>query len=1436
VPDLHLSPHLKLPLRFKLATFGWIVCCAVFAASNPGSDRPRFTAKELAQGYLDRVVIAKPHASHRATVDADEAAEGVRVRQKFSRFDELRVIVLEAGDTADAAFERLRATGRYEYVEPDYIRHAEVAPNDPEFARQWALSNTGQDNGKPGADISAPAAWDVLHDAPGVIIAVIDSGVNANHTDIAANLWNNPAPTRGDLHGISYRTDSSGSQIVSGDPVDDVGHGTHVAGTIGAVGNNSNGISGVAWRVQIMALKFLGGSDGTGTTSDETSCLDYAIAHGAHIINASFGENGGTPLSSTERDAIARTRSAGIIFVAAAGNETSNMDVARHYPASIPLDNIVAVGASTNRDELAAFSNYGAAVELFAPGNNIRSLDYLAPNGGTTEKSGTSMAAPHVAGALALLKAKFPADTYRQLINRLLRGVDAGGAFAGRAQTNGRLNLFKALTTTSNAPFNDDFAARPRLGGDNLSLRASNVGASLEGGEPAHGGVMTGATLWWEWVAPSSRPVFINTSGSDYDTVLAVYTGGSLAALAPVVANDDDGTSTTSRVSFTAQAGAAYEIVVGGKNGATGQTYLNLSLAPANDDFATPVTLTGASAHVTATNSQCSLEPGEPLILGNAGGTSLWYAWTAPKSGRCQVSVYSVDFDPLLGIYTGDTLAALNLVAANDNTGPGNSQPQSLCTFDAVAGTTYRIKVDAKNPAFTGEFTLSLTDSLWQFTTGRTARLTGREVTTSPAIAPDGTIVFGCTDKVIYALNPDGTTRWTYATDGGTGSGGGGFDTSSAAIADDGTIYLGASDGKFYALTSAGLVRWTHDFGSSYSASNSPALAADGTIYVKVSDGFLYALNPASGAVKWSYNLNAPSSYASPSVAPDGTIYIGAEKKSACFYALNPDGTLKWSFAGSPQSTNDDVYTVAAIDGAGNVYFGTLAGNFYSLTRDGQLRWTYTGTDKLSTSSSPALSADGATVYFAGYDKRLHAVNTSTGIARWTYQLDGEVRASSPAVDASGVVYVGCYDYRLYAINPNGTLKRTYDTGNWLRSSPAIAGNTLYLGSNDRKLYAFDIGTGVAAGPWPQYRGNSRRTGRVATTPFAITAAPTAQTALIGSPLTLAVVATGSAPLGYQWMKNGAAIAGATRDTLTIANVAASDAGNYSVVVTNGGGATSATFVPVPITVVVPVPGRLVNLSVRTAAGVGTQTLTVGFSVSAGATKPLLIRGVGPGLKPFGVEGALDDPQLRLLSGAAVLAANDNWGGGSVLTTTAASVGAFALDPASKDAALTSNLGAGGYTVQISGVNNTSGIALAELYDTEPTTVAALSRLTNLSARAIVARGSGVLIAGFTISGNVPKTVLIRGIGPALAGFGVDGALIDPKLEIFSGSTKIAENDNWGGTLALTKAFDATGAFQLPPLGKDAALLLTLSPGSYTAQVSGIGGTSGIALIEVYEL
>jgi len=258
-----------------------------------------------------------------------------------------------------------------------------------------------------------------------------------------------------------------------------------------------------------------------------------------------------------------------------------------------------------------------------------------------------------------------------------------------------------------------------------------------------------------------------------------------------------------------------------------------------------------------------------------------------------------------------------------------------------------------------------------------------------------------------------------------------------------------------------------------------------------------------------------------------------------------------------------------------------------------------------------------------------------------------------------------------------------------------------------------------------------------------------------------------------------------------------------------------------------------VNLSVRAIPGPDDRALLVGFVVDSG-TKSMLVRAVGPGLSTYTDAAVFQDPKLTLYNGGSAIISNDNWGGADTLKSNFARLGAFPLPDASKDAVVLTNLAPKGYTASVSGTG--TGLAMAEIYDAD-TAAQPSGRLVNLSARAHAGPGDGVLIVGFVISGDTPMRVLVRAIGPTLSNYGVTTALADPQLDIYQGSTLVQHNDNWSGSSELTAAFTKTGAFALPdPASKDAALIVTLQPGAYTAIVSGVAGADGIALAEVYEL
>ncbi len=324
-------------------------------------------------------------------------------------------------------------------VEPNYRIQLAAVPNDPMFSSQWALANN-----QTGADIRALAAWDINTNASNIIVAVIDTGIDYTHSDLAANIWRNSReiPNNGfDDDGNGYIDDVFGYDFANNDsdPMDDHGHGTHVAGIIGAVANNGRGIAGVAWNVRLMAVKFLN-ANGTGTVADAVRAIDYAVQMGARIINASWG---GAGYSSILGQAIKRAENAGVLFVTAAGNNGTNNDQTPTYPASFSNTNILAVAASDRNDNLATFSNFGpSTVHLAAPGVAILST---LPNNGYASWSGTSMAAPHVSGAAALLWARHPDWNFRQVKDRLLQTVDPLSSLQGKVLTGGRLNLERAL-------------------------------------------------------------------------------------------------------------------------------------------------------------------------------------------------------------------------------------------------------------------------------------------------------------------------------------------------------------------------------------------------------------------------------------------------------------------------------------------------------------------------------------------------------------------------------------------------------------------------------------------------------------------------------------------------------------------------------------------------------------------------------------------------------------------------------------------------------------------------------------------------------------------------------------------------------------------------------------------------------------------------------
>lgn len=394
------------------------------------------------------------------------AALGAEISDDFSAegLKGMQMIDVDGNMSVEKVIAELNKSSYVAYAEPNYIIQLSLpaspeapgpesvgvqsvtgAPNDPRFSEQWALANTGQTGGTSGADIDALSAWSTSTGSDSIVVAVIDTGVDYTHPDLAANIWTNPGEIPGngiDDDGNGYIDDVHGWDFINNDndPMDDNGHGTHCAGIIGAVGNNGIGISGVNQKVKIMPLKFLR-ADGNGDVAASLNAIAYARKMGANVISCSWG---GTARSQALADAISGTNK---LIACAAGNSGVNTDVIPQYPSCFDYPQIISVAASDANDGIPSYSNYGpASVDVAAPGDGILSTYPTALGYQYVKMKGTSMAAPHVAGLAALLLSKNPGLTPAELKQLILNNSDKAQAFAGKTVSGGRINGAKTLS------------------------------------------------------------------------------------------------------------------------------------------------------------------------------------------------------------------------------------------------------------------------------------------------------------------------------------------------------------------------------------------------------------------------------------------------------------------------------------------------------------------------------------------------------------------------------------------------------------------------------------------------------------------------------------------------------------------------------------------------------------------------------------------------------------------------------------------------------------------------------------------------------------------------------------------------------------------------------------------------------------------------------
>ena len=446
-------------MRRYIGLFG-IAAVVLLAGLGAQPDRALSETKRDTVGadfVPDRILVKTKEGASTKAVESVNRKNKASTKKKIPR-NRLSVVELPGDLPVEEAVERYEDSPDIEYAEPDYkVRPAQslATPNDPQYSEIYGLNNTGQNGGTADADIDAPEAWGVTPGSADTVVAVIDTGIDTTHPDLKNNIWTNPGESGTDGSGNDKAT--NGVDDDANGYVDDVNgwdffnddntvfdaaaddrHGTHIAGTIAAEGNNEIGVTGVNWQAKIMPAKFIGPGD-IGYTSGAIEALNYAVANGATVSNNSWALS----YSRALLDAIKAADAKGHLLAAAAMNHGSDNDASPHYPASYDSPNIISVAATDNKDSLASFSNYGASsVDLAAPGVSVLST---VPGNAYSYGSGTSMATPHVAGAAALVKAKFPDLDDGGIKERILSSVDPKPSLAGKTGTGGRVNAAKGV-------------------------------------------------------------------------------------------------------------------------------------------------------------------------------------------------------------------------------------------------------------------------------------------------------------------------------------------------------------------------------------------------------------------------------------------------------------------------------------------------------------------------------------------------------------------------------------------------------------------------------------------------------------------------------------------------------------------------------------------------------------------------------------------------------------------------------------------------------------------------------------------------------------------------------------------------------------------------------------------------------------------------------
>lgn len=978
----------------------------------------------------------------------------------------------------------------------------------------------------------------------------------------------------------------------------------------------------------------------------------------------------------------------------------------------------------------------------------------------------------------------------------------AGGSSTSRPAT------LTVGSSSGSGPVNNAFANATILSGALVNASGSNVGANKESGEPVHPDSVGGASVWWAWTAPSSGTASVFTSGSSFDTILAVYTGTAVSALTRIASDDDSGAGSASLLTFPATAGTTYRILVDGYGGATGSIVLGISLSGAssganNDSFANRLAFPSTGGTLSGSNASATRETGEPSHAGNGPFKSVWYTWSATVSGTVTVATAGSSFDTVLAVYTGTSVGGLTLVASNDD-GPGTTT--SVVSFSATSGTSYQIAVDGYAGA-TGSVVVVLTPPAGGGSggSGGGSTLANDAFARPSPVGPSGgefsVSSVGATKEPgepDHANQRGGTSLWWSWTAPASGTviistAGSNFDTVLAVYtgnALNGLTAVAANDDGGLANAVTSVVSFTARAGQTYRIAVDGFRGASGNVRLSLTlsagggggvepptnDAFANrATIPSSGGRVVGNNSSASSESGEPS-------HVGIPSNRSVWWTWTPavSGAYSVSTAGSDFDTLLAVYRGSEVN--------SLAPVASNDDESGAIRTSW-----LRFIATAGVSYHIAVASYGGAAGAIQL--TVASIAGGATTPANDAFARRLALPATGGTVEGSNVYATRELGEPAHARSAAARSVWWSWTPSRSGlaNLTTNGSSFDTVLGVYLGTNVTA--LTEVASNDDD----------------------GSSITSSVSFRVTAGLTYQIAVDGYA------------------EGTGTVRLTGSIAATSETAGTTQNT-------RLANLSVRSLAGSGANTLVVGFAINGNLPKPILVRAIGPTLASFGLPGAMPDPVLTIYRGAAPIDGNDNWGSNNRaddIVAKAALVGAFPLDRASRDAAILINLLPGAYTAQISAAGaSASGVALLETYDIDYNADAdALGRrLINISSRAQVGAGENVMFAGFFVLGPSPKRLLIRGIGPTLGVFGVTGVLADSQIFVRrSDGTLVASNDNWSGAEASSAA-SATGAFALAAGSRDSALIANLAPGGYTVELSGVSGATGVGLIEVYEI